>query len=309
LADTATASAVLPTGLSADGAALLSRIAGVRNSFTTGLGIPGFTGAPALPTSTLTAAGFDALLASPSGFGLVAPEERPLVGLGDMEAGVTAALVQRGRPGDAHWIDLWVQGLGRVRSGLLPRPQYLLDQGTGDRQIDAELAGILELGRHRLGMRAEARYTMQLASERFTRVASRDQLLIPTYRRAGVRRDPGDILSLSAQPFFRLAPHLAFAGLVSYWRRGSDVTAYVTGQAPVAGAEASVLDAGTAANATVIGVGFSYVHDGKHRDGILRMPVEAGFSMERTIRSGSGVVPATLTSRLVFRVYKALTKQ
>ena len=98
------ASAVLPTSLSVDGAALLGRIASVRSSFTNGLGIPGFSGAPALPTTTLTAAGFDALLASPTGFGLVAPEERPLVGLGDMEAGVTAELVQRGRSGDARWI-------------------------------------------------------------------------------------------------------------------------------------------------------------------------------------------------------------
>ena len=309
VADSLTASAVLPTDGSVDGVALLGRIAGVRNTFTNGLGITGFSGAPALPTSILSAAGFDALLASPTGFGVVAPEDKPLVGLGDVEAGVTAALVQRGRPGGAGWLGLWVQGIGRLRTGQLPRPQFLFDQGTGARQIDAELAGILELGGHRLGLRAEGRYTMQLASERFTRVARRDQLLVPTNRRAAVRRDPGDILSITAQPFFRLAPRLAFTGLVSYRRRGSDRTTYVSGQNPVAGTAASVLDSGTASDATIVGVGFSYVHDGMHRDGILRMPVEAGFSIERIVRSGSGVVPATLTSRLVFRVYKALVKQ
>lgn len=309
LIDSLLASAVLPTGTSADGAALLARITGLRNRFANGLGIPGFASAPALPSSPLNAAGFEALLAAPTGFGILAPEDRPLVGLGDLEAGVTAELIQHGLPGDSRWLGLWVQGLGRFRTGQLPRPQYLFDQGTGDRQIDAEVAGILEFGRHRLGLRAEGRYTLQLASDRFVRVAGRDQLLVPSYRRAGVRRNPGDLLSITVQPFFRLAPHLAFAGLISYQRRGSDLTTYVTGQNPVAGADASVLDAGSASDAMVVGAGFSYVHDGRHRDGILRMPVEAGLSIERTVRSGSGVVPASLTSRLVFRVYKALVRQ
>ncbi len=308
-ADSALASVVLPTERSADGSALLARVAGVRSTFTTSLGIPGFSSAPALPSAPLNAAGFDALLGSPSGFGVLAPEDKPLVALGDMEGGITAELIQHGRAGDPSWLGLWLQGVGRLRTGQLPRPQYLLDQGTGDRQIDAEVAGILELGRHRLGLRAEGRYTIQLASDRFTRVASRDQLLVPAYRRAAVRRDPGDILTITAQPFFRVAPRLALAGLVSYRRRGADATRYVTGQTPVAGAAANLLDGGTASDATIIGLGFSYVHDGRHRDGILRMPVEAGLSIERTVFSGSGVVPARLTSRLVFRVYKALVSQ
>ena len=150
---------------------------------------------------------------------------------------------------------------------------------------------------------------MQLASDRFVRVAGRDQLLIPTYRRAGVSHDPGDVFRITAQPFFRLASHLAFAGLISYWRSGADLTTYVSGQNPVAGAPASVLDEGTASDAFVVGAGFSYVHDGRGRDGILRMPVEAGFWVDRTVQSGRGVVSPIVSSRVVFRVYKALTKQ
>lgn len=309
LSDSELASAVLPTTGSADGAALLAQVAGVRNRFATSLDIPGFSSAPALPVSTLSSSGFDALLASPTGFGLAAPEDRPFVGLGDIDVGVTAALLQHGRPGDPTWLGLWAQGLGRFRTGQLPRPQFLLDQGTGDHQVDAEVAGILELGRRRLGVRAEGRYTIQLAAQRFKRIASRDQYLVPTYRRAGVRQDPGDIAAVTIQPFFRIAPRLALMGLFSYQRRGSDATSYLDGQSPVAGAAASLLDAGTAANATIIGAGLSYVHDGRHRDGILRMPVEAGLSVERTIRSGKGLIPSTLTSRLVFRVYKALLRQ
>ncbi|MES2306018.1 MAG: hypothetical protein V4558_10940 [Gemmatimonadota bacterium] len=309
LMDSVMASAVLPTDVSADGAALLTRVTSLRNKFSGGLGIPGFTGAPALPTSIVTSAGFDALLAAPTGFGLLAPEDRPLVGLGDIEGAITAELIQHGRPGDARWLGFWVQGVGRFPTGQLSRPQFLFDQGTGDRQIDAELAGIIELGRHRLGLRAEGRYVLQLASDLYARVGGRDQLLLPAYRRAGVHRNPGDIVAVTVQPFFRLAPRLAFTGLVSYQRRGADATTYITGQDPVGGAAASILDAGTGADATIVGVGFSYVHDGHHRDGILRMPVEAGLSIERTIRSGSGLVVASLTSRLVFRVYKALVRQ
>ncbi|MEO5798461.1 MAG: hypothetical protein ABIZ70_03570 [Gemmatimonadales bacterium] len=309
LMDSVRASAVLPTDVSADGAALLTRVTTLRNKFTSGLGIAGFTGVPALPTTTITAAGFDALLAAPTGFGLLAPEDRPIVGLGDIEGAVTIELIQHGRPGDASWLGFWMQGLGRFPTGQLARPQFLFDQGTGDRQIDAEVAGIVELGRHRLGLRAEGRYVMQLASDHFARIGGRDQLLIPAYRTAGVHHNPGDIIAVTVQPFFRLAPRLAFTGLVSYQRRGADATSYVTGQNPVGGAAAAILDAGTGADATIVGAGFSYVHDGRHRDGILRMPVEAGLSVERTVRSGSGVVPATLTSRLVFRVYKALVRQ
>ncbi|MEP6590139.1 MAG: hypothetical protein ABJC19_03055 [Gemmatimonadota bacterium] len=310
LSDSATASAVLPTGSSADGSALLGQIGAVRNTLTNDLGISSFTGAPALPTVPLDSAGFTALLSSPTGFDLAAPEDRPLVGIGDIEGGVTAELLQRGHPGEASWLGLWVQGLGRFRTGQLPRANYLFDQGTGDRQLDAEVAAIVELGRHRLGLRAEGRYTMQLASDRFARVAPRDQLLVPTTRRAAVHSNPGDILQVTAQPFFRLAPRLAFTGLVSYWRRGADVSSYVAGQTAVgpSGVNAEVLDPGSAADALLVGVGFSYSHDGVHRDGIRRMPVEAGFSIERTVRSGRGLVPASLTSRLVFRVYKALIK-
>ncbi|MES2124631.1 MAG: hypothetical protein V4503_08065 [Gemmatimonadota bacterium] len=309
--DTATASAVVPTSTSADGTALLGTIGAIRNTLTNDLGVASFTGAPALPTTPLDSAGFEALLESPTGYDLSAPEDRPLVGLGDIEAGVTANILQRGSPGDARWMSVWVQGLGRFRTGQLPRPEFLFDQGTGDRQPDAELAAIVELGRHRLGIRAEGRYTMQLASDHYVRVAARDQLLVPATRRAAVHNNPGDILRLTAQPFFRLAPRLAFTGLVSYWRRGADVTSYVSGQTAVgtSGVDATILDAGTAANALVVGVGFSYVHDGLHRDGIRRMPVEAGLSIERTIRSGQGIVPASLTSRLVFRVYKALVRK
>lgn len=309
--DTTTASAVLPTGSSADGTALLGAIGAVRNTLTNDLGISSFTGAPALPAVPLDSAGFEALLGSPTGFDLSAPEDRPLVGIGDIEAGITANIFRHGLPGDANWTAVWVQGLGRFRTGQLPRPEFLFDQGTGDRQPDAELAAIVEIGRHRLGLRAEGRYTMQMGADHYVRVAPRDQLLIPSNRRAAVHSNPGDIMRLTAQPFFRLAPRLAFTGLVSYWRRGPDVTSYVSGQAAVGagGVDATILDAGTAANALLVGVGFSYVHDGLHRDGIRRMPVEAGLSIERTIRSGQGVVPASLTSRLVFRVYKALVRK
>lgn len=308
LADTATMSVVLPTASSADGAALLGAIGALRNTFGNDLGIAGFTGAPALPAAPLTADGFGALLAAPSGFGVLAPEEQPRVGLGDIDLGATYEVLRHGKPGDARWLGLWAQGIGRVRSGTLPRPAYLLDQGTGDRQIDAEFAGIGELGRGRFGLRGEVRATLQLASERFARVAYRDQLLVPRARTAGVKRDPGDVLAITLQPFVRLAPHFAVTGLVQHWRRGEDRTTYVANQAPVAEMRASILDQGTAANATRVGLGLSYVHDGLHRDGILRMPVEAGLSVERTVASSAGIVPASLTSRLVFRVYKAIVR-
>ncbi len=96
----------------------------------------------------------------------------------------------------------------------------------------------------------------------------------------------------TARPFFRMATNLAIAGSLQHERRGTDVVEYVDGQAPVAGADINDLTIGTAWSATRIGIGLSYSHDGMGREGVLRMPVEASFSVERTVagskRAGGG---------------------
>ena len=125
---------------------------------------------------------------------------------------------------------------------------------------------------------------------------------------AATRSQPGDSLAVTARPFFALAPHLAVAGILQYWRKGTNSTKYIAGQALVPGADPAELDLGGGADALVAGIGLSYVHDGRRRDGTSGLPVEAAWSIERTVASGSGIFPVTLTSRMSLRIYRPFLK-
>jgi hypothetical protein len=307
LADPARSAAVLPTATSGDGAALLGAISTLDATLSGSLGSAAIGTTPALPTAVLTTSDLDALLNAPTGFGITSPEDIPPVGLGDVEVALTAEVLRRGAPGDARWLGAWLRGGARLSTGRAPRPAFLLDQGSGDGQPDLELGGTIEAGRHRLGIRADAVYTMQLSGTVLERPGSRDQLLRPARTESLFSRNPGDLLTVTVQPFFRVVPHLAITGLVQHQRRGTDGLDWADPAQAIDGLDLGALVSGTNANATRVGIGLSYVHDGMSREGILRMPVEAGFSLERTVGSSRGVVTAPLTTRLVFRVYKRVS--
>lgn len=307
LADPTRSAAVLPTAASGDGVALLDAISALDATLAGTLGSDAIGTAPALPTAVLTTTDLDALLASPSGFGIESPEDIPPVGLGDVELAVTAELLRRGAPGDAHWLSAWARGGARLSTGRAPRAAYLLDQGSGDGQPDIELGGTIEAGRNRIGVRADALFTMQLSGTVLERPGSRDQLLRTARSESLFSRNPGDLITITIQPFFRVVSHLAITGLVQHQRRGADDLAWADPAQAIEGLDLGTLVSGSGANATRIGLGLSYVHDGLSREGILRMPVEAGFSIERTVSSSRGVVTTPLTTRMVFRVYKRVS--
>lgn len=307
LADPATASAVLPTTASPDGAALLDRIGALQGTLGGALGVGGFTALPALPADPLGAAGVATLLTHPRGFGYLPTQELPRTALGDLELGATMELIRRGAPGDAQWFALWGQAVARLGTGTAADPRYLLDQGSGDGQTDVDLAMSVELGRGRFGLRAEGAYTLQLAGTLEARIGAREQLLLPASRTATIHRNPGDVVRLTVRPFYRIVPHLAVTGLAQVERRGRDAVRYADG-GELPGVPASLLADGSAADAVRVGLGLSYAHDGVHRDGAVRMPVEAGFSLERTIASGRGVMPTPLTTRIMLRVYKPIRR-
>lgn len=308
LIDPTRAMPVLPTATSSDGIALLARITSFRNAFGDQLGVSGFTAAPTLPNAPLSSRDFNTLLTSKDGFGLAAPDDRPRTALGDIEAGLAFQLLRRGLLGD-RWLSLWTRGLIRFPNGSLPRATQLFDQGTGDRQFDAEFSGIVEFGRGALGLRSELTYTHQFARVLLGTIGGPDQLLVPAHRAAALSRKLGDVVSLTARPFLRMAPHLALTGMASYWRKGTDVYGYATGQGEIPGASLSELEGGTAADALQLGLGLSYVHPGGIRNATMLMPVEAGLAIERTVSSGRGIVPSSLTTRMTFRVYKPIFKR
>lgn len=300
-------SPLLPAVGSVDGDALLAATATLQTRFSEQFGFPGFTAAPALPNAALTPGGFDALLSAPTGFGLLPFGEDPRVQIGDVDVEVTAELLRNGRPGEERWLAIWGRGGVTLPTGSTPRPDALLDQGSGDGQLDLLAGVVVEAGRGRFGVRVAADYRRQFAGDLDARVGARDALLRRASSEASLRRDPGDVVQFGVQPFFRLAPHLALVGAARWWSRGSDGWSWATGQAALPGLDPAVMNAGTKANATLLGIGVSYVHDGPLRDGRVGMPVEASFGIERLVHSGRGLVAAPLTTRLTFRIYASLT--
>lgn len=300
------ASPVLPTVGSGDGDDLLARVAAVRDRFGGSLGIPGFTGAPGLPAEAITAAGFDQLLEAPGGFDLAPFDQQPLVGLGDVELGLVALVARGGTTDRRSWFGLWVSGGVTLPTGTPPDPTFLRDGGTGDGQLDLNLGAIVDAGRGRLGVRGSIQYQRQLVGEREARVGGRDEFLLPAYRQAVLDWDPGDVLTVSATPYLRLADRLAITGNATWFSRGEDRWSQRDSASVIGTATTDLMAAGTSAAGLRVGLGMSYAHAGTTRSGETRMPVEAGIALERTVSSGSGLVPAPLTTRLWFRVYKRL---
>ena len=101
--------------------------------------------------------------------------------------------------------------------------------GTGDGQTD------LEMTRHgrprrreRLACRLEGDYNRQLAADILARVAAPTQPFAGSGAITVVRNDPGDITTIAARPFFRLARDFAIQGTALYWSRGADAVTYAT---------------------------------------------------------------------------------
>jgi hypothetical protein len=145
-----------------------------------------------------------------------------------------------------------------------------------------------------------------LAATAPQRIGAPDQVLVPPSLLAAVHSQPGDSFAVTARPFLQFAPHFSIAALAQYWRRGASRSSYANGQAPIAGVDPAQLDVGSAANAVVIGIGLSYVYSGPGRDGATGLPVEAGWSIERTVSSGRGIFPDAMTTRVSLRIYRPI---
>lgn len=297
---------ILPVLGSTDAEFLRGLAESYRSRFEEAFGITTVTTTPALPAAPLSADDFDALLTAPTGLGLRPFGEDPIVGLGDVRLELTGLLTSRGAPGEASWLGVWGHAGGTLATGTPPRPDALLDQGSGEGHGTVFAGVTAELGRGRLGVRAHARYTRPLAAEVAARVGPSRVLLRGANRQGVLTRQAGSALAISAQPFVRLAPRLAITGSLLWWQRGDDAWSWGAAQAPIAGLDPAVMNDGTGADAFLVGIGLSYSHDGNHRDATGRMPVEAAFGLERTVRSGSGAVDAPMTARVTFRLYKAL---
>ena len=310
IVDPASASPVLPTANDPYTIQLLARIAALQSTLNGSLALPAqFTGAPEFPANTLSASDFDNLLNEPTGLGLSSPNNVPHWGIGDMSAGVAIELARRSDGSRGTWTSAWARASGQFPNATAPNPGVLLDQGTGVRGKSVQIDGIVEHGTRTLGLRAEATIQHHFPANLQTRPTAPDNVLVPPAFLVAVTTQLGDSIAITARPWLTFAPHLSLSAVVQYWHRSASSTTYLTGQLPIANVDPTAIDIGSAANAFVVGLGFSYYHDGRSRRGAVSLPVEAGWSIERTVSSSAGIMPDNLTTRVSLRIYRPLIKQ
>ncbi len=303
LADPGTASPVVPTAGSTAGAAMLGRVGALQTTLASSLAVPGFTLAPQLPAAPLDEDGLQQVLSGPLA---LRTDESLVTFRGDAEAGAAITLIDGwDRDGRRGGVRAALSGLVRLPTGVRERSDHPLDIGTGDGQTDVQVDLTTDLGAGAFGARLSGSYVRQLPADIQTRVTA-PGLLVGPERLAVVRLDPGDIISVNVLPFFRLARTFALQAGVRHWSRKADQVAYRSPADALAGIDASVLAEETAANATLMSVGMTYSNPGRLGAGGSGMPIDAGWSYERVLRSGGGRVTDPHRVRARFRLYFGL---
>ena len=302
LADPITASPVVPTNASTAGAAVLGRIAALQTTLASNLSVPGFDAAPQLAAAPLGADGLRQVLTSSLA---LRTDDTPVSFRGDAEVGAALTLVDRWDRGSRRGgLRTAISGLVRLPTGVRERSDRPLDLGTGDGQADVQVDLITDVGTGLFGARLTGSYVRQLASDVQLRVAAPGTLVGPE-RLAFVRRDPGDILAINVQPFIRVARTFALQVGLQHWSRKLDQVSYRSPADALPGVDPSIV-AEAAANATMFSAGVTYSNPGGLRRGGTGLPIDAGWSYERVIRSGKGTVPNAHRVQGKFRVYFGL---
>jgi hypothetical protein len=307
LADAATASPFVPLATSDAGTAIGNRVADLQTTLATDFGVSGFTATPALPTERISPENFVDFLRDPAGPIATRPGGYKVTFRGDAEAGLALTLVDHWDRG-AHrgGLRTAVEGLVRFPTGQVAPPDRLISLGTGDGQTDLEFRVTNDLGAGRWGLRAEAMYNLQLASDYLVRVAPPTQPFVPIDRLSAVHRDPGNVVSIAVRPIFRLTPTFAVEGTAMHWSRGEDKVSYLAPADSIPGVDASVLAQDTKASATVLGIGVTFSSPGRFRPGGNGMPVDASWGYERVVSTSGGIVPDSHVMRARLRFYLTL---
>lgn len=306
------ASPFVPTSGSATGQEIIGVIRGLQDTLSSTLGVTGtgFNADPVLADARLNDAEFADYLASTGDTVTAVPlAEAKVSRMGDMDIGAIFTVIDRfDRPGKKlGGFRLAVTGLLRLPTGQLDDPNNLIDVGTGNGRYEVGVSGTADVGAGRIGTRLQGGYLLRLAALRVRRVAPLDDPFA-TAELSNINENAGDVLSLSARPFFRLAPGLALHGLVDYYRVGADAAEYNSPSDVIPGVSASVLEEGQR-TALAVGGGITYVGRAAHECEPGRKcgwPIEAAWNYSTVVRATGGRVTKFRTTRLEIRWYQRL---
>ncbi len=285
--------------------ALNGSIDSLRTRLKDSLLIEGFSAPPALPSTRIGNAGFEDYTTAATGPIAALPFAPPILSyLGDIEVGAAFGWLDHRPAQGGLSIRSTLQGLVRLRTGKLDRPNSFFDLSTGDRQPDVQGDLVTDVMHGRLGARITGRYVLQLPGRLDRRLSPPDQPIAPANTQAAVERDPGEIVEASVEPFVRIAPTLALSVGVRYWSKGLDRYKYLPNQTPIAGTDPSVLAIGSKQNATVLSAGVSFADPGARVGSRSSLPMDAFLRWEMVTGSSQGQVPARQSVSFGLRLYR-----
>ena len=288
----------VPIAGSAAGQAMSDAVGSTQSNLAA-LGIPSFTQPLPLPADALTPSQYNNYLVSAGG-PIVAS---PLVNntsflLGDVELGASYTIIDRwNRAGQAGGLRVVAQALIRLPTGYQPLPNNFVSIPTGGGQTDLQISMVADVGGGKVGARFAGTYNDQRSLTSQRRVTLPSQPIPWANRLATVTTDPGNEFSLSALPYFQMAPGFAIVGVVRYWSRGADAVDYASADDVIPGVSAGELATDTERSATVVGGGLSYAP----AQTSAKVPLDAFWIYEGVVSASGGVVPKAGTMRMGLR--------
>lgn len=306
------ASPLFPLTGSAAGDALLQSAAQLDADLAAA-GLPGLSALVLSSDPLLDEGDLTALATLPGGgFGYTLPlsTRQSLWSVGDVEASARLRLLDNLTPTGPEWtppgIGYRITGsiLVRFPTGTQPDPDIALDLGTGDGQLDMEggVTATLRFGR-RLGVTAGGYYGVQGATTVTSRVAPREQVLVPEANRTRLTWRPGSYLGGAVAPTLRLAPSISVTGEYRFFHKRRDEFELVDPGVPH---DPVVLALGTGVKAHVVGGGLRYDTVDPWRRGDASMPIEVHLRLLATVAGSGGHVPKATRVEAGLRLFRRL---
>jgi hypothetical protein len=299
----------VPLATSSAGVAISNTVSTLQTTLA-GLNVSGFSTLPALASQRISDSDLDNLISNPGGPIRAFPlRDANRSRIGDVEAGFAYTLIDRwNRKGRAGGVRLALEARGRFPTGLLDRPDDLLDVGTGTGHFAARLTGTLDMGIGRIGSRFSAGYEHRFPAILSRRIGTPFQPFAFASRLSNVRSLPGGLLDVSATPFFRLAPSLAILGGIRLRRNAQDQVSFASVKDSIPGVNPGDLALGTRWTLTSFQAGLTYVSPAASDDTRSGLPVEASWIIEGPLSGSGGIVAKERIMRMQLRLYGRLFK-
>ncbi|MEP6474638.1 MAG: hypothetical protein ABJC74_13005 [Gemmatimonadota bacterium] len=296
----------LPLEQSAAGQHIQSTITSLQGTLST-LQVAGFNDSLPLPTAALDQAAFEQFLGNPGGaVAARAPTETLYWYLGNVELGGSYSLIDRwDRNGGRGGLRLSARASLTLPTARLDQSFDFFDVGTGDPGYSVHGGLIADIGRNNWGARLEGDYIMRFASLRVRRIALPSQPYAYASRLANLRLKPGDDLSLSVQPFYRLTRAFALTAGGNYTRRGASSYSYYRAEDSIDHLDPAELAVDSKLSWISVNGGVTYTSRGVLQPG-RGVPIEASWHYGQTVSGSGGRVPKSQFTDLTFRLYFSL---